>query len=52
MFINETVPTVYPRARPLLNNIPSSGIVLSTVAWSVPIVWALKIMVPSSGVPL
>ena len=52
MFANTTVATVYEIAKPLSNKIPSSGIVLSIVVLSVPSVCALKIIVPSSGVPL
>jgi hypothetical protein len=45
------VPTVYLIVRPLSNKIPFSGIVLSIVVLSVPIVLALNNVVPDSGVP-
>ena len=45
------VPTVYFMVKPLANKTPSSGIVLSSVVLSVPIVLALNNVVPLSGVP-
>ena len=45
------VPIVYLTVIPLSNKTPSSGIVLSTVLLSVPIVLDLNNVVPDSGVP-
>ena len=45
------VPTVYLILKPLANKTPCSGIVLSRVVLSVPMVLALNNVVPLSGVP-